>query len=331
MNSGAPPSMATRFTELAGVDVPIVQGGMQWVATADLVAAVANAGALGFLSALTFPTPEALVAEVARCRELTDRPFGVNLTVLPTIAPRPYAEYRAAIVESGVRIVETAGGDPSEHIAHFREHGVQVVHKCTSVRHALKAEAAGAAAVTVDGFECAGHPGEDDVPGLVLLPVACRLLSVPVLACGGFADGAGLLAALALGADGICMGTRFMATLEAPVHDRVKEAVVHGTERDTALIFRPLRNTSRVAANDVARTVVARLADGGTFADVAELVAGARGREVLETGDLEAGVWTVGLSQALVHDVPAVDELVRRILGEARAGAAVLGRVVARG
>lgn len=311
-------TLRTRLTELAGVDVPIVQGGMQWVARAELVSAVANAGALGFLSALTFPTPEDLAVEIARCRDLTDRPFGVNLTVLPSIEPRPYAEYRQAIAESGVRIVETAGADPAEHIEDLARSGVRVIHKCTSVRHALKAERAGAAAVTIDGFECAGHPGEDDVPALVLLPATARAVTIPVVACGGLADGAGLLAALALGADGICMGTRFMCTSEAPVHDHVKAAIVAASERDTELLFRPLRNTSRVASNAVAREVVARLDDGGTFADVADLVSGQRGRSVFETGDLEAGVWSVGVSQGLIQDVPTVADLVRRIVEEAR-------------
>ncbi|ABL83635.1 MULTISPECIES: nitronate monooxygenase [unclassified Nocardioides] len=311
-------TLRTRLTDLAGVEVPIVQGGMQWVARAELVSAVANSGALGFLSALTFPTPEDLATEIARCRELTDRPFGVNLTVLPSIEPRPYAEYRQAIAESGVRIVETAGADPTEHIEDLGRSGVQVIHKCTSVRHALKAERAGAAAVTIDGFECAGHPGEDDVPALVLLPATARAVRIPVIACGGLADGAGLLAALALGADGVCMGTRFMCTREAPVHERVKAAIVAASERDTELLFRPLRNTSRVASNTVAREVVTRLDGGGSFADVADLVAGRRGRAVFETGDLEAGVWSVGVSQGLIHDVPTVAELVRRIVDEAR-------------
>lgn len=307
----------TRFTELFGIDHPVVQGGMQWVGRAELVAAVAEAGALGMLTALTQPTPEALAAEIARTREMTDRPFGVNLTILPTITPPPYEEYRQAIVEGGVRIVETAGNLPTEHIEALQPHGVKIVHKCTTVRHALKAQALGVDAVSIDGFECAGHPGEDDVPGLVLIPRAADALTIPFIASGGFGDGRGLAAALALGADGINMGTRFMATVEAPVHDNVKQAVVAGDERATELILRPLRNTSRVASNAVSREVVARLEAGAKFADVRELVAGARGRGVYETGDLDAGIWSVGLVQALVTDVPTVAELVDRIVDDA--------------
>jgi NADH:quinone reductase (non-electrogenic) len=307
----------TRFTELFGVDHPVVQGGMQWVGRAELVAAVADAGALGMLTALTQPTPEALAAEIARTREMTDRPFGVNLTILPTITPPPYDEYRQAIVEGGVRIVETAGNLPAEHVEALQPHGVKIVHKCTTVRHALKAQALGVDAVSIDGFECAGHPGEDDVPGLVLIPRAADALTIPFIASGGFGDGRGLAAALALGADGINMGTRFMATVEAPVHDNVKQAVVAGDERATELILRPLRNTSRVASNAVSREVVARLEAGADFADVRELVAGARGRGVYETGDLDAGIWSVGLVQALVTDVPTVAELVDRIVDDA--------------
>src|SRR2546421_3672010 len=218
----------TRFTELVGVEHPIVQGGMQWVGRAELVAAVANAGALGFITALTQPTPEDLTKEIARCRGLTDKPFGVNLTILPSIKPPPYAEYRAAIVESGVRIVETAGSNPEPHLPYFHEAGIKVLHKCTSVRHAVKAQAVGVDGVSIDGFECAGHPGEDDIPGLVLIPATVRRLDIPMIASGGFADGRGLVAALALGADGINMGTRFLCTAEAPVHDRVKQAIVDG-------------------------------------------------------------------------------------------------------
>lgn len=309
--------IATRFTELFGIDVPLVQGGMQWVAKAELVAAVADAGALGFLSALTQPTPEALADEIARCRSMTDRPFGVNLTILPAISPPPYAEYRQAIIESGVRVVETAGANPADHVAHFHAAGIKVIHKCTSVRHAVRAERLGVDAVSIDGFECAGHPGEDDVPGLVLVPAAASALTIPFLASGGFADGRGLVAALALGADGINMGTRFLCTAEAPVHPRVKEWLVGATELDTELILRPLRNTHRVAANTVSREVVSRLREGAGFAEVRDLVAGSRGREVYETGDVDRGVWSVGLVQALLHDVPTVADLVARIAAEA--------------
>lgn len=319
--------LTTRFSEMFGVEHPIVQGGMQWVGRAGLVAAVANAGALGFLTALTQPTPEALAKEIDRCRELTDRPFGVNLTILPSINPPPYEEYRRAIIESGVRIVETAGFNPQEHLPEFRAHGVRVLHKCTSVRHAVKAERLGVDAVSIDGFECAGHPGEDDVPGLVLIPAAARRLTVPMIASGGFADGRGLVAALALGADGISMGTRFLCTAESPVHRRVKEQIVAHTEQDTELLFRPLRNTARVATNTVSRKVVEILDEGGGFPDVRDLVAGTRGRRVFEDGDLEAGIWSAGLAQGLIDDIPTVREVVERIVGEA--GELITGRLTA--
>ncbi|MDA5145644.1 nitronate monooxygenase family protein [Streptomyces sp. AD681] len=309
--------LTTRFCETFGVQHPIVQGGMQWVGRAELVSAVANAGALGFLTALTQPTPEALAEEIARCREMTDKPFGVNLTILPSINPPPYDEYRRAIIESGVKVVETAGFNPEEHLPEFRAHGVKVLHKCTSVRHAVKAEEIGVDGVSIDGFECAGHPGEDDIPGLVLVPATTQRLSIPVIASGGFTDGRGLVAALALGADGINMGTRFLCTAEAPVHRRVKEQIVAHSELDTELIFRPLRNTARVASNAVSRKVVDVLRDGGAFPDVRDLVAGARGRRVFEDGDLDAGIWSAGLAQGLINDVPTVRDLVRRIVAEA--------------
>ncbi len=309
--------LTTAFTQTFGVRHPIVQGGMQWVGTAGLVAAVANAGALGFITALTQPTPEALQAEILRCRELTDQPFGVNLTILPTITPPPYDEYRRAAVESGVRIVETAGSSPEPHLPYFREHGVKVIHKCTSVRHAVKAQSLGVDAISIDGFECAGHPGEDDIPGLILIPAARDRISIPMLASGGFADARGLVAALALGADGINMGTRFMATKEAPVHDNVKQRIVEATELDTDLIFRTLRNTARVARNAVSRETVEILNAGGAFEDVRPLVAGARGRTVFESGDLDAGIWSAGMVQGLIHDVPSAGELVERIVREA--------------
>lgn len=307
----------TRFTEMFGVEHPIVQGGMQWVGRAELVAAVANAGALGFITALTQPTPEHLAAEIARCREMTDRPFGVNLTMLPSITPPPYAEYRDAIIESGVKIVETAGNSPAPHMPAFLAADVKVLHKCTSVRHALKAQALGVHALSIDGFECAGHPGEDDVPGLVLIPLAARALGVPFIASGGFADGRGLAAALALGADGVNMGTRFMCTAEAPIHHTIKQEIVDASELDTELIFRPLRNTARVASNTVSREVVGLLAAGAAFEEVRGLVSGARGRRVYELGDPDAGIWSVGLSQGLIHDIPTVAELVDRMVGEA--------------
>lgn len=310
--------LSTRFTQTFGVEHPIVQGGMMWVGRAELVAAVANSGALGFITALTQPTPEALVKEIARCRDLTDKPFGVNLTILPSITPPPYAEYRQAIVESGIKIVETAGSNPVDHLPHFKDAGIKVIHKCTSVRHALKAEQVGVDAVSIDGFECAGHPGEDDVPGLVLIPAATARVRIPVIASGGIADARGLVAALALGADGVNMGTRFMCTQESPVADEVKRQIVANTELDTKLIFRSLRNTARVASNAVSREVVDIESRGGaTFEDIRELVAGARGRKVFEDGDLDAGIWTAGQCQGLIDDVPTVAELVDRIVTEA--------------
>ena len=309
----------TRFTEMFGVQHPIVQGGMQWVGRAELVSAVANAGALGMLTALTQPTPEALAKEIARCRTMTDKPFGVNLTILPAVTPPPYAEYRQAIIESGVRIVETAGYKPQEHVEHFKKHGVKVIHKCTAVRHALSAERMGVDAISIDGFECAGHPGEDDIPGLILIPAAADKIKIPMIASGGFGDGRGLAAALALGADGINMGTRFCATKEAPIHQAFKEAMVVNDERATDLIFRTMHNTARVAKNAVSQKVVQMERDGAKFEEVRPLVVGARGREGLESGDINHGIWSAGMIQGLIHDIPSVDELVTRIVADAEA------------
>ena len=312
--------MKTRFTELFGVSHPIVQGGMMWVGRAELASAVSNAGGLGILTALTQPTPDDLRQEIERCRTMTDRPFGVNLTVLPSISPPPYAEYRRAIIDSGVTIVETAGAKPAEHVEDFKAHGVRVIHKCTSVRHAVTAEKLGVDAVSIDGFECAGHPGEDDIPGLILIPATVDRLSIPVLGSGGFGDGRGLAAALALGAEGITMGTRFCATREAPIHDNVKQAIVDNDERGTRLIFRKLHNTARVGANSVSDRVVELLdRPGATFADVASLVKGAEGRRLLETGDMDAGLFWAGQVQGLIHDVPTVAELIAAIMAEAEA------------
>ncbi|WP_009479355.1 nitronate monooxygenase family protein [Rhodococcus sp. JVH1] len=310
--------MRTKFTEAFGVEHPIVQGGMMWVGRAELVAAVADSGALGFLTALTQPTPEDLVAEIARTRELTDKPFGVNLTILPSINPPPYTEYRQAIIDSGIGIVETAGSNPADHLPHLKDAGIKVIHKCTSVRHAVKAEQVGVDAVSIDGFECAGHPGEDDVAGLILIPAAARKLTIPLIASGGIADARGLVAALALGADGVNMGTRFMCTVESPVAHAVKERIVANTERDTELIFRSLRNTARVATNAVSTEVVDIESRGCEFADIQHLVAGARGRTVFEKGDLDAGIWTAGQSQGLIDDIPTVRELVTRMVTEAQ-------------
>ena len=309
--------LRTRFTEEFGIEHPIVQGGMMWVGRAELVAAVANAGALGFITALTQPTPDDLRAEVARTRELTDSPFGVNLTILPSITPPPYEEYRQAIIDSGVTIVEIAGANPAVHTAHLKEHGIKVIHKATSVKHALKAQQVGVDAVSIDGFECAGHPGEQDIPGLVLIPAAARVLDIPVLASGGIADGRGLAAALALGADGVNMGTRFLCTQESSIHHAVKEKIVANSELETQLIFRTLGNTARVADNEVSRKVVEIERAGGTFADIADLVSGRRGRKVFENGDLDAGIWSAGLCQGLIDDIPTVAELVDRMVAEA--------------
>ncbi|KAF1065344.1 MAG: Nitronate monooxygenase [Pseudomonas citronellolis] len=309
----------TRFTATFGVEHPIMQGGMQWVGRAELAAAVANAGGLATLSALTQPTPEDLAREIARCRELTDRPFGVNLTLLPTQKPVPYAEYRAVIIEAGIGVVETAGNNPGEHIAALREHGVKVIHKCTSLRHALKAEQLGVDAVSIDGFECAGHPGEDDIPGLVLIPLAANRLRVPIIASGGFADGRGLVAALALGADAINMGTRFLSTRECPIHPQVKAAIRAADERSTDLIMRSLRNTERVARNAVSQEVRAIEARGNaTYADLAALVSGLRGREVYASGDTDLGIWSAGMVQGLIDDEPSCAELLAGIVEQAR-------------
>ena len=309
--------ITTRFTEMFGVDHPIAQGGMQWVGRAGLVAAVANAGALGFITALTQPTPEDLTKEIARCRDLTDKPFGVNLTILPAIKPPPYAEYRQAIIEAGIKIVETAGNKPQEHVDEFKKFGVKVIHKCTSVRHALSAERMGVDAISIDGFECAGHPGEDDVPGLILIPAAADQIKIPMIASGGFGDARGLVAALALGAEGINMGTRFMATKESPIHEKVKQQMVLNDERATDLIFRTMRNTSRVARNAISQQVVALERAGAKFEDVRELVAGVRGKVVYETGDPDHGIWSAGQIQGLIHDVPSCAELVSRIVSGA--------------
>jgi NAD(P)H-dependent flavin oxidoreductase YrpB (nitropropane dioxygenase family) len=308
----------TRFTQTFGIEHPIIQGGMQWVGRAELVAAVANAGALGFITALTQPTPDDLRREIDRCRKLTDRPFGVNLTILPTINPPPYGEYRQAIIDSGVKIVETAGFKPQEHVDHFKAHGVSVIHKCTAVRHAVSAQRMGVDAISIDGFECAGHPGEDDIPGLILIPAAAESVKIPIIASGGFGDARGLVAALALGADAINMGTRFMCTVESPIHQKVKEQIVANDERATNLIFRTLHNTARVAKNTVSDEVVAIERRGAAkFEDVRHLVAGARGRIVYESGDPNYGVWTVGMVQGLIHDIPTCAELISRIVREA--------------
>lgn len=309
----------TRLTEMFGVETPIVMGGMTGVGYADLVAAVANAGALGFLTAHMFKSGEELQKEIQRVRDQTDKPFGVNMTILPSINPIPYDEYRQAICESGVKIVETAGRSPEPHLPDFKAAGVKVIHKCTSVRHAVTAERVGVDVISIDGFECAGHPGEDDVTIMVLLPATVDAVKIPVIASGGMADGRSLAAALALGAEGANMGTRFLATQEAKIHQNVKQQIVDGTERDTVLINRTLRNTSRVARNAISEQVVDIQRDPTkTFDDVKDLVAGVRGRaNVLEGGDIDGGIWTVGQSQGLIRDIPTCKELVARISSEA--------------
>lgn len=311
--------LQTRFTEAFGVEHPIVCGGMTAVGTADLIAPVAEAGALGFLTALTQPTPEALDREIRRCREMTDRVFGVNLTILPTRAPVPYDEYRDAIIEAGITVVETAGSNPAEHVAAFRAGGVKVIHKAVSVRHAVKAEALGVDAVSIDGFECAGHPGSDDVPGLVLIPAAARQVSVPLIASGGIATGAGLVAALALGAEAVNMGTRFVATAEAPVHQNVKDQIVANSELDTIVVLREFDNTARVVRNAVSEEIAARSsAPGATFADIAGLASGERGRtRVLRDGDMDGGMWWAGQAQGLIESIAPCRQVIEDILTEA--------------
>lgn len=311
--------MKTRITELLGIEYPIVQGGMQNVGYAELAAAVSNGGGLGIITGLTQPTPEDLAKEIARCKEMTDKPFGVNLTILPTIKPVPHEEYARAIVEAGVKIVETAGRNPEPFLPAFKEHGVKVVHKCTSVRHALKAEKIGVDAVSVDGFECAGHPGEDDIPNLVLLPAAARAISIPMLASGGIGTGAQMAACLALGADGINMGTRFLATKEAPVHENIKNAIVAASELDTALIFRPLKNTARVYRNRVATQVNEIERDKGKdmkFEYIQDMVAGVKGKAALSGGEIDGGIWTSGMVQGLIHEVPSCADLIQQIIND---------------
>lgn len=309
----------TRITEMLGIEHPIVQGGMQAVGTAQMASAVSNAGGLGIITALTQPSPEALREEIEKCRSMTDKPFGVNLTVFPTINSPDYNAYADAIVESGVKIMETAGTPAVREIwARVKPHGVTILHKCTAVRHALSAEKAGCDIISIDGFECAGHPGEDDIPGLILIPAAADKVKIPMLASGGFGDGRGLVAALALGAEGINMGTRFCATKEAPIHDNVKQAYVDNDERGSFLIFRNFKNTARVGKSEVSEEVVRRLAKpDAQFSDVQELVAGTAGRELLETGDLSKGVFWAGMIQGLIHDIPTCQELIDRIIGEA--------------
>jgi len=313
--------LKTRITQLFDIQHPIIQGGMHYVGFAELAAAVSNAGGLGIITALTQRTPEKLAAEIARCREMTGKPFGVNLTFLPALKAPDYPGFIDVIVNSGVKVVETAGNNPQQYMPALKRAGIKVIHKCTAVRHALKAESIGCDAVSVDGFECGGHPGEDDIPNMILLPRAAEELKIPFVASGGMADGRSLVAALALGAEGMNMGTRFIATQEAPVHRHVKDALVAASELDTRLIMRPLRNTERVLANAAVDKLLAKERELGAslkFADIAEEVAGVYPRIMLE-GEMDAGAWSCGMVAGLIRDIPTCKELIDRIMAEAEA------------
>lgn len=313
--------MKTRITELFGIEHPIIQGGMHYVGLAEMAAAVSNAGGLGIITGLTQGTPEKLAKEIARCKEMTDKPFGVNLTFLPSMTPPDYPGLVQTIVDSGVKVVETAGNNPQEWLPQLKDAGIKVIHKCTSVRHSLKAQAIGCDAVSVDGFECGGHPGEDDVPNFILLPRAADELEIPFVASGGMADARSLVAALAMGADGMNMGTRFIATKEAPVHENVKQAIVAASELDTRLVMRPLRNTERVLNNEAVERLLEKERSLGAnlkFEDIAKEVGGVYPR-IMTEGDMDAGAWSCGMVAGLVHDIPTVQELIDRIMSEADA------------
>jgi nitronate monooxygenase len=313
--------MKTRITELFGIQYPIIQGGMHYVGFAEMAAAVSNAGGLGFITGLTQRTPELLANEIRRCREMTDKPFGVNLTLLPSLTPPDYPGYVRAIIDGGVKAVETAGNNPQKWLPALREAGIKIIHKCTSVRHALKAESIGCDAASVDGFECGGHPGEDDVPNFILLPRAADELTIPFVASGGMADGRSLVAALSLGADGMNMGTRFIATREAPVHDNVKRAIVAASELDTRLVMRPLRNTERVLKNAAVDRLLEKERSLGAslkFEDIVGEVAGVYPR-IMQQGEMDAGAWSCGMVAGLIHDIPTVKELIDRIMAQAHA------------
>jgi nitronate monooxygenase len=309
--------MKTRITELLGIDTPIICGGMMRVGTAELAAAASNAGALGVMTALTQPTPDGLRAEIEKCRSLTDKPFGVNLTIGVVATAVNYDDYVDAILDSGVKIIETAGRSPEPFMKRFKANGVKVIHKCVAVRHALKAERIGVDVVSIDGFECAGHPGEQDVGGLVLFPAATQALQIPVVASGGIADGRGLVAALALGCEGINMGSRFMVTQEAPIHEGIKQKIVEMDENQTRLIFRSYNNTARVYRNSVADKVAEIEAAGGDFGQVHQLVSGANQDKAWTTGDIEAGMVTVGMCGGLINDIPSCEQLVKNIMADA--------------
>jgi len=311
--------MKTRITEMFGIEHPIIQGGMHYVGFAEMAAAVSNAGGLGIITGLTLGTPEKLAKEIERCKGMTDKPFGVNLTFLPSVTPPDYPGFVEVIVKSGVKAVETAGNNPAKWLPALKEADIKVIHKCTSVRHSLKAESIGCDAVSVDGFECGGHPGEDDVPNFILLPRAAEELKIPFVASGGMADGRSLVAALALGAEGMNMGTRFIATVEAPVHQNAKDALVKASELDTRLIMRPLRNTERVLTNAAVERLLAtekEMGDKLSFADIAAEVAGVYPK-ILRDGQMDAGGWSCGMVAGLIHDIPTVKELIDRIMAEA--------------
>lgn len=322
--------MKNRLTEMLGIRYPIIQGGMMWVGTADMAAAVSNAGGLGIITALTQPTPEALAIEIERCRTMTDAQFGVNLTILPSINPPPYEAYLDVVIKSGVKVLETAGNSPKEFIVKAKAAGIIIIHKCVAIRHALSAEKNGVDAISIDGFECAGHPGEEDIGGLVLIPAAVKKLSIPVIASGGIGDGRGLAAALVLGAEGVNMGTRFCATQEAPIHEEIKHALLNASERDTRLIFRTLQNTARVLKNAISEKVIQiEEREGGCeFADIQPLVSGARGRSALQTGSVDDGVITAGQVVGLIEDIPSCEELIERMVKECRERLEIACRLV---
>ena len=311
--------MKTAITEMFGIEHPIIQGGMHYVGFAEMAAAVSNAGGLGIITGLTQKTPADLANEIARCREMTDKPFGVNLTFLPVVNSPDYPGYIRAIIEGGVKAVETAGNNPQAVLPYLKDAGIKVIHKCTSVRHALKAQSIGCDAVSVDGFECGGHPGEDDVPNFILLPRAADELEIPFVSSGGMADGRSLVASLAFGAAGMNMGTRFIATKEAPVHDNVKQAILHASELDTRLVMRPLRNTERVLTNAAVEKLLEIERDKGAdlkFEDIIEEVAGVYPSIMME-GEMDRGAWSCGMVAGLVYDIPTCQELIDRIMREA--------------
>jgi nitronate monooxygenase len=312
--------LSTRITEMFGIERPIVQGGLMWVARAELVSAVSNAGGIGFMTALTYPEPEGLRAEIRKCREMTDKPFGVNLTFLPSLRAPDYPAYINVCIEEGIRFIETAGRNPEPYMEQLKSAGIKVIHKCTSVRHSVKAEKVGCDAVSIDGFEAAGHPGEDDVTSLILIPLTRDAIRIPIVASGGFADGRGLVAALALGADAMNMGTRFVGTQEAPVHPNVKQALVDNDERSTRLIMRTLRNTERVLHNAAVDKVLEIESKGDTkIEDIVPYVSGLVGKEMLQEGDMERGVLSAGQCMGLIRDIPTCRELLDRIMAEAEA------------